>query len=129
MSVRIYGTVSGKEIKVHVGQTGQNWNAELGRASFDLSLATRTEFKFKAPSGTIKTKSATIVNPPDGESRTFTDKFGNKTSLLVQMEYKVDDAALFDEAGRWSVWIEVEGPDYDHPGASMEFTVFARGAA
>ena len=129
MAVDTFKTVSGKEIRVHVGQTGQKFSAEIGRTAFTLSGQTRQEFAFKAPDGTITRKAATEVGAPSGTSTNFTDEFGNVTTLTVQLEYTVDDAALFSTAGLWSVWVEVDKTGEVSFGTATGFTVFAVGAS
>lgn len=129
MAVSKYQSVTGKEIRVHVGQTGQKFSAEIGLTAFTLSGQTRQEFAFKDPSGTITRKAATEVGAPNGTSTNFTDKFGNVTALNVQLEYTVDDAALFSTAGVWSVWVEVDKTGEVSFGTATGFTVFAVGAS
>lgn len=129
MTVKLYNTVSGAEIRTFVGQTGQIFQAEIGRTAFDLTGATRKQFKFQRPAGTVKTVTATEVSPPDGESRVIVDELGNATTLLVQLEYTVTDPNLFDVSGTWRRWVEVESPTYKHFGAVTEFVVFDVGAA
>lgn len=129
MAVSKYQSVTGKEIRVHVGQTGQKFSAEIGLTAFTLSGQTRQEFAFKAPDGTITRKAATEVGAPNGTSTDFTDKFGNVTSLNVQLKYTVDDAALFSAAGVWSVWIEVDKPGEVSFGTPTELTVFSVGSS
>ena len=104
------------------------FSAEIGRTAFTLSGQTRQEFAFKNPSGGITRKAATEVGAPSGTSRNFTDKFGNVTALLTQLEYTVDSTALFSAAGVWSVWIEVDQPNKALFGTATEFTVHAIGS-
>ncbi len=128
MAVDTFQTVAGKELRVHVGQVGQKFSAEIGRTAFNLAGNTRKEFAFKAPSGTITRKAALEVGAPSGTSTNFTDEFGNVTALLVQLSYLVDDAALFSAAGVWSVWVEADHANYNHFGTATELTVYAVGA-
>ena len=129
MTVDLFNTISGAELRIHVGQIGQKFQAEISSSAFTLTAATRKEFAFKNPAGTIVRKTATEVNAPSGTSRTFTDEFGVDTTLLIQLEYTVDVSTLFATAGVWSVWIEVEAPLYTHYGTTTEFTVFSVGGA
>lgn len=127
MTVDLFKTVTGAQLRIHVGQIGQKFQAELGSSAFSLSSSTRKEFAFKNPAGTIVRKTATEVNAPSGTNRTFTDEFGVDTTLLIQLEYTVDVSTLFATAGVWSVWIEVEAPTFTHYGTATEFTVFSVG--
>lgn len=125
-----YTTVTGREVRVYTGVLGVRFNAEIADETFqELADATRTEFVFKAPSGVEKRKPASQVNPPDGESRVYIDQYGNVTALVIALEYRVDDATLFDEVGTWQVWIEVEQTGvYNYPGAPSDLEVFAPGS-
>ena len=127
MAVDLFMTVTGKERIVHVGQIGQRFQAEIGSETFNLSTATRLEFAFKSPAGVITRKTATEVNAPSGENRSFTDEFGDVTSLLIQLEYTVTESTLFSSAGVWTRWVEIESPTFNHYGKATEFTVFSLG--
>ena len=126
--------ISGMERKSYIGQTGQRFSYEIDSTPFDLSLVTEVTVRFQPPAGAaIKDKviadGVTVVEPP--ESRNFEDDLGNTFTLAnVQVEYTVDDAALFDVAGTWRTWVEVlRTGTYDHVGKATEFEVLARGQA
>ena len=110
------------------------YTGEMGRriyviTSFDMSSNTSLEIVFKAPSGTISTKTATIggalsnITLLDGTSVT-------SVAANESMYWDVDDSAFFAEAGTWQMQGKYTNtganPDDVFYGAAISFTVTAR---
>lgn len=125
MSVDTYQTVTGKEIRIHVGQSGQRISLAIGRSAVDLTGHTRLEIGTKSPNGTVAYLTASEISP--AENRSMKDKYGNTTTELCQVEYTTVGTE-FTLAGEWTMWAEYDIAGDTHIGAAFPFTVVAVGA-